>query len=95
METARFALTIKRALYVAIAPVLFLGIAAVALMLTIPTSERASSSVHLPIASSAQAHAVSTLEERKLPMRFAWVACRTELRRVGRRRRHSHGGYTE
>jgi hypothetical protein len=55
METARFALTIKRALYVATALLLLLGIAAVALMLADPTSERASSSIHRPIASSAQA----------------------------------------
>ena len=80
METARFALTIKRALYVATALVLFLGIAAVPLMLTNLTSERASSSVHLPIASGAEAHAVSTLEERKLPMRFTWVACQPNCR---------------
>jgi hypothetical protein len=80
METARLALTIKRALHLATALVLFLGIAVVALMLADPTSERASSSVHLPIASSAQAHPVSTLDERKLPMRFTWVECEPNCR---------------
>jgi hypothetical protein len=62
---------IKRAVYMATALCLFLGIT---------TTEQSWAPVAATGTFSRPAHAVSTIENRKLPMRFTWVECQPNCR---------------
>jgi hypothetical protein len=65
---------------VAAALIVFLGIAAIRLMPIDSAAGVASNPVGHADTFGGPAHAVSTLEERKLPMRFTWVACQPNCR---------------
>jgi hypothetical protein len=76
MDIVRFTLTHKRSLQVATALGLFLRLA---MMISGSTAEQASISFR-HATSGGPAQSVSILEERKLPMRFTWIACQPNCR---------------
>jgi hypothetical protein len=80
MGIVRLALMFQHRLYGRAALILFLGTAAFGFLPIDTAAGQDSISIGHADTFGGPAHAVSILEERKLPMRFSWVACQPNCR---------------